>query len=231
MKVILRESYENLGQTGEIVEVKPGFARNWLIPQGVAYPANRFYRKLFDAEREQLVRMDQQKREAAEKISEKGRGVQLEFVVRVNEKGQMFGAVTNRDIADKLEDQGIEVDRRKIALPEPIKRLGEYTITVKPYGEVNFDITVNVVPEEMPQELRALSIRELVEGETGIVEAVEEPELGEATVDPVETGAEEAAVPDAEVVEAEEPSPEAAEENAGETEEAEEDKEEEKEEK
>ncbi|MCB2213638.1 50S ribosomal protein L9 [bacterium] len=164
MKVLLRESYENLGRTGDIVDVKPGFARNFLVPQGIAYPANPFYRKRFEAERESLLRVDAERRSRAEAVAERATGARVEFKVRVSERGQMFGAITNGNIADALHEQGVEIDRRKIVLPAPIKNLGEHSIVVRPHGDVEFNVLVQVIPESTPEALRELSIRELVEG-------------------------------------------------------------------
>jgi len=166
MKVILRESYENLGRTGDAVDVKPGFARNYLVPQGIAYPANRFYRKRFEAEREALFRKDSERRSRAEAVAERALGAKVEFKVRVSERGQMFGAITNANIADALAEQDLQIDRRKISLASPIKTLGEHTVQVRPHGDVVFDVLVQVIPESAPEALRELSIRELVEGIT-----------------------------------------------------------------
>ncbi|MBS1262362.1 MAG: 50S ribosomal protein L9 [Calditrichaeota bacterium] len=164
MKVILRESYENLGRTGDVVDVKPGFARNFLVPHGIAYPSNEFYRRRFTAERDALLRRDEERRTRAETVAERASGAKLEFKMRVSERGQMFGAITNANIAEKLAEQGVEVDRRKIVLPQPIKNLGEHTVVVRPHGDVEFELLVHVVPESAPEALRELSIRELVEG-------------------------------------------------------------------
>lgn len=210
MKVILRESWENLGAPGDIVEVKPGFARNFLVPQGVAYPANRFYRRLFEVERDELVRRDEEARKRAEGVAEKGHEVEIEFQVKIGERGKMFGAITNTMIAEKLAEHGIEVDRRKILLPEPLKTTGTHTVLVRPHGLVEFEVKVNLVAEEGQEELRELSIRELVEGETGIitpekleeaVEAIEGNEEGTVLVPqadlvtPAEDAGDDAAIP------------------------------------
>ncbi|GBE30930.1 50S ribosomal protein L9 [bacterium BMS3Bbin04] len=166
MKVILRESYESLGRTGDDVDVKPGFARNYLVPQGIAYPANRFYRKRFEAEREALLHVDSERRSRAEAVAERAVGAKVEFKVRVSERGQMFGAITNVNIADALAEQDIQIDRRKISLSTPIKTLGEHQVEIRPHGDVIFKVLVQVIPESAPEALRELSIRELVEGIT-----------------------------------------------------------------
>jgi len=214
MKVILRETYENLGRPGDVVNVKPGFARNFLVPQGIAYPENAFYRRLFENEREDLLHRDAELRSAAEAVAKKGEGAKIEFVVRVSERGQMFGAITNRDIAAKLAEQGIEVDRRKISLSEPIKTTGEHSVVVKPHGDVAFDVYINIIPEVAEEELLDEELaRELAEamGETDKTDEVQ----------PVETPAEAAERGEgAEVVEVEPvEKPESAEETAAESEE------------
>jgi large subunit ribosomal protein L9 len=183
MKVILRESYENLGRTGDEVDVKPGFARNFLVPQKIAYPANPFYRKRFEAERDALERVDAERRSRAEAVAERATGAKVEFKVRVSERGQMFGAITSSNIAEKLAEQEIQIDRRKINLPNPIKTLGEHLIQVRPHGDVMFDVMVHIVPESAPEALRELTIRELVEGITEeelAAQAAEEAAAAEA---------------------------------------------------
>jgi len=152
MKIILRETYESLGRTGEIVEVKDGFARNYLVPQGIAYPQNDFYARLFDTEREELLRRDSLARAQAEEMAGKAAGVEVSFTVKIGDRGKMFGAITNSDIAAELLSQGMEIDRRKIALPEPIKTTGEHFVPVKLHGEVGFTVRVEVIPEAPPED-------------------------------------------------------------------------------
>jgi large subunit ribosomal protein L9 len=165
MKVILRATYDTLGTTGDIVDVKPGFGRNFLIPQGIAYPNTRFYQRLFDSERKNLVRKDEEARTRADAVAQKGQGTSIEFVVHVSNRGQMFGAVTKADIAERLIENDIKIDKRKIMLPEPIKSLGEHIVKVKPHGAVEFDVNVSVVPDQLQEEVEELSIKQLVEGE------------------------------------------------------------------
>ena len=196
MKVILRQTHENLGRPGDEVEVKPGYARNYLVPQGIAYPLNRFYKKLFEAERDLLMKADAEARLAAEEVAKQGIGVEIEFNVKIGDRGKMFGAITNNDIAKALAEKGVDVDRRKIALPAPINTTGEHIVTVKPHGDVAFDIKVTLIGEEAKGQLRQLSIKELVEGETG--EILPEEEMAEA----VEEAAENVGVEVVELVEA-----------------------------
>lgn len=152
MKIILRESYELLGHPGDIVEVKGGFARNFLVPNRIAYPNNKFYKRLFEQEREELFRRDAQARAEAEKVAGEATDVKIEFIVKIGDRGKMHGAITNADIAARLKETGIEVDRRKIALPQPIKTTGEHRIRVKLHADVGFDVIVTVSPETSPPE-------------------------------------------------------------------------------
>jgi|GEM_PF-220288 len=203
MKIILRETYEGLGLTGDEVNVKPGFARNFLVPQGIAYPGNRFYRKLFEAERAELLRKDEERKVKAEAVASKGQGAEIEFVVHIGNRGQMFGAITKADIAEKLAEQEIEIDRRKIILPEPIKSIGEHTVKVKPHGAVAFDVKVIVTPDALPEETEELTIRQLVNGEGDLSPEERAALLAEAAEEALEAAAEgEEATPEAEVEEA-----------------------------
>lgn len=177
MKVILRQSHENLGRPGDEVEVKPGYARNFLVPQGIAYPLNRFYKKMFESERDALLKADAAARVEAEAVAGKGDGVEIDFEVKIGDRGKMFGAITSANIAEALAEKGIEVDRRKIALPSPLNTTGEHNVVVKPHGDVVFNVKVTLTGIEAKGQLRTLSIRELVDGETGEImteEAIEE---------------------------------------------------------
>lgn len=200
MKVILRETHENLGRPGDVVDVKPGFARNYLIPQGIAYSHNKFYIRMFEEERDDLLKRDAELRAAAEGLAKKGEGAKVEFVVRMSNRGQMFGAITNRDIAEKLNEQGIEVDRRKIALPAPIKDPGEHLIVVKPHGDVAFDVIVMVIPEVVEEELSDELAEELAEA---MGEGAEEAAEGTEGAEAAEAADGEAPAEGAEVVEVE----------------------------
>ncbi len=152
MKIILRETYEGLGAPGDVVEVAGGYARNYLVPQGIAYPKNRFYEKRFQSEREDLLRRDALARARAEETAGQAAGVELEFIVKIGDRGKMFGAITNADIAKGLAEKGVEVERRKIQLKEPIKTTGAYEIPVKLHGEVGFTVKLQVIPEAPPED-------------------------------------------------------------------------------
>ena len=147
MKIILREDYEGLGEAGESVVVKDGFARNFLIPKGIAFLANNQNQKRFENERRarDLKKVKDQHR--AEELAKKLENVSCTISVQVGEEDKMFGSVTSQNIADSLKEQGYDIDRRKIVLDEPIKSLGIYSVPVKLHSEVEASVKVWVVKE------------------------------------------------------------------------------------
>lgn len=147
MKVILRQDYENLGKVGDIVKVKPGFARNYLLPNKIAYPALPNYVKMLEEEGRQKQQRLRKEKAGAEELAARLEKVSLTISVSVGEEDRMFGAVTSQDIADGLKEQGHEVDRRKIVLDEPIKALGIYQVPIKVHPEVEAQVKVWVVKE------------------------------------------------------------------------------------
>ena len=147
MEVILRQSIENLGHPGDIVKVKPGFARNYLLPRGLAYEATPGNRKRIERERESLEAAEATRRSAAQELADKLEQVNLTFAARVGEEGKLFGSVTTTDIAQQLEAQGIHIERRQIDLHEPIKALGVYRVPVKLHADVKPEIKVWVIKQ------------------------------------------------------------------------------------
>lgn len=147
MKVILRQDYENLGKTGEIVNVKPGFARNFLLPNKIAYPALPNFVKMLEEEGRQKQQRQRKDKKIAEELAAQLEKVSVTIQASVGEEDKMFGAVTSQDIADALAKEGHEVDRRKIVLDEPIKALGIYQVPIKIFPEVEANIKVWVVKE------------------------------------------------------------------------------------
>jgi large subunit ribosomal protein L9 len=148
MEVILREEVPHLGTTGDIVKVKPGYARNYLLPRGLAVAADRRNVK----ELEHLKRVSAEKRDrerrAAETLAQKLTALRLSIKARAGEEGKLFGSVTNQDIEKALEAAGHPIDRRRIRLAEPIKTLGEHMIPVHLGTGVDAHLTVIVAPEE-----------------------------------------------------------------------------------
>jgi large subunit ribosomal protein L9 len=148
MKVILRQDYENLGRFGDIVEVKDGYARNYLIPRRIALPATPGNIKIVETEKKQKAFKLEKERRNAQRIAEQISGLEIRIPVRAGENDRLFGSVTSQVIADKLSKHGIEVDRRKIQLEEPIKTLGSYDIPIKLHPEISVNLKVHVVREE-----------------------------------------------------------------------------------
>jgi large subunit ribosomal protein L9 len=146
MEVILRAAVDNLGEPGEIVKVSNGFARNFLIPRGVAYEATPGNKKRIAQERARLEAAEQARRAAAQGVAAKLEPIQLTFSVRVGDEGKLFGSVTSADIANQLHAQGFaEIEKRMIELHEPIKALGVYKVPVKLHAGVHPEIKVWVI--------------------------------------------------------------------------------------
>jgi large subunit ribosomal protein L9 len=148
MQVILRERLENLGNAGDVVSVKPGYARNYLVPKGLAYEATDANLKRIGREREQAVRREAEAVGAARESAKAIEGLSVTFTARAGEEGKLFGSITSSDIAEKLAEQGVEIDRRQIQLDEPIKALGVFTVPVRLHSEVRPELKVWVVKEE-----------------------------------------------------------------------------------
>ena len=147
MEIILRQAVENLGHTGDIVKVSPGYARNYLIPRGLAYEATSGNKKRLEAERARLEAAENERRGAAQGIASTLENVSLTFSARVGEEGKLFGSVTAADIAQQLEAQGIHIEKRQIDLHEPIKALGVYRVPVRLHADVKPEIKVWVIKQ------------------------------------------------------------------------------------
>lgn len=147
MEIILREDVQHLGRAGEVVKVKDGYARNYLLPKGLAYPATEGNRKRITFEAERIARQRATEKEGAEAEAAKLAGLSLTFPMKVGEEDKLYGSVTAGDIQRRLEEQGLHVDKRKIDLPEPIRALGEFRVGIKLHSEVRPEITVVVVKE------------------------------------------------------------------------------------
>jgi len=145
MKVILNDHVEHLGERGDAVTVKPGYARNYLLPQGLAYPDTPGNRRRFEEEQDRWEEMDLQRRSAADKLAADLKGTELVFERRAGENDVLFGSVNLVDIGRALADKGFDIDRRRIQLHEPIKELGTQTVDVRVYMDTSVAITVHVV--------------------------------------------------------------------------------------
>lgn len=147
MEVILRQSIDRVGAPGDIVKVSPGYARNFLLPRGLAYEATPGNKKRIAQERSRLEAAEAARREAAEGLAKRLEEVSVTFSARVGDEGKLFGSVTAADIAQQLETQGFHVEKRQIDLPEPIKALGVYRVPVRLHPEVKPEIKVWVIKQ------------------------------------------------------------------------------------
>lgn len=147
MEIILRQSIENLGKPGDIVKVSPGYARNYLLPRGLAYEATPGNRKRIATEKARLEAAEQERITAAQGLAERLENVQLTFSARVGEEEKLFGSVTTSDIAHQLQAQGFDIEKKQIDLHEPIKTLGVYKIPVRLHAEVKPEIKVWVIKQ------------------------------------------------------------------------------------
>jgi large subunit ribosomal protein L9 len=147
MEIILREDVQHLGKVGEIVKVKDGYARNYLLPKGLAYLATEANKKKIAYEGERIAKQRASEKSAAETEATRLVGVQISFAVKVGEEDKLYGSVTAGDIQRKLEELGIHVDKRKIDLPEPIRELGEFSVGIKIHPDVRPEVRITVVKE------------------------------------------------------------------------------------
>jgi len=147
MEVILRQAVENLGHPGDLVKVSPGFARNYLLPRGIAYEATPGNLKRIAQEKQRLEAAETSRRDTAQELADKLEQVSLTFSARVGEEGKLFGSVTAADIAQQLEAQGFHVEKRQIDLHEPIRTLGVYRVPVRLHADVKPEIKVWVIKQ------------------------------------------------------------------------------------
>ncbi|MFZ3105931.1 MAG: 50S ribosomal protein L9 [Candidatus Hydromicrobium sp.] len=154
MKVILTNYHEKLGDVGDTVEVKSGYANNYLIPNGLAVPATKGNINQMKLVKQAAVKLEARNIKEAEEFAKKLEGIQVTFIVKTGEEGKLYGSITNKDIAEKIsEERKIEIDRKKIDMQEHIKEIGEYEIELKLYKEVKSSVKVIVEPDEESKEL------------------------------------------------------------------------------
>jgi large subunit ribosomal protein L9 len=147
MRVILRQDFETLGEAGKVLTVKDGYARNFLIPRGIALEATERNQRIFDQDKLRLAARKNREKKQAETLQTKLEGVSVTATVPVGEEDRVFGSVTTQDIADMLAAKGFEIDKRKILLDEPLKALGFYEVPVKLHSDVQALIKVWVVKQ------------------------------------------------------------------------------------
>lgn len=148
MELILKTTVDNLGEEGDVVTVKPGFGRNYLIPQQFATLASKQAIRLLEIEKVAIEKRKAESRAEAEELSKKLAGITISIAKKVGEEGKLYGSVNSADIAEKLAEVGIEIDKRTILLSEPIKSLGETIVPVKTgyqaFGEIKVEIVAEV---------------------------------------------------------------------------------------
>lgn len=147
MKIILKQDHDGLGKFGDIVDVKDGYARNFLIPREIAIHANDRNMRMLEQDRKRLEVKQSKEKRSAEDLAKTLEPVSLTATVTVGEEDKVFGAVTSQDIAELLKAKGFEIDRRKIVLDEPLKALGVYEVPIKLHSEVEAKVKVWVVKE------------------------------------------------------------------------------------
>ena len=144
MEVILLEKIDKLGQMGDVVKVKNGFARNFLLPRKKALRANKTNRKYFEDKRVELEAVNLQRKDEAKIVADKMEGLHIIIVRQASEGGQLYGSVSSRDITTALKDQGIKIEKGQIDLNSPVKELGKFNIPVKLHPEVEIEIAITV---------------------------------------------------------------------------------------
>jgi large subunit ribosomal protein L9 len=147
MKVILRKNFDQLGKVGEIVNVKDGYARNFLIPRQIAYQATKGNILSLEEEKKQILKKEAKELDTAKNLAAELEKVSVTIPVTVGEEDKIFGTVTNQMIADSLKEKGFDIDRRKIEITEPIKALGIYNVAVKIHPLVSASVKIWVVRE------------------------------------------------------------------------------------
>lgn len=189
-EVILLQRVDHLGQMGDVVKVRPGYARNFLLPQGKAIRANEANRSRFDRERAQLEAQNIKRREEAERLSERMDGLAVILIRQAGDSGSLYGSVSPRDVAEAVTEAGFTISRQQVSLAHPIKSLGLYEVKVSLHPEVTVPVIVNVArsAEEAERQARgeATSVEEEAElaGDEAVIE-------GEIVTDEAEVAAEE----------------------------------------
>src|SRR2546423_14434443 len=181
--VLLREDVDNLGARGEIVKVKPGYARNYLLPRKLAVEATPGNVRQIEAERAALLKREARERSTAEAQSTQMKDLRLTFERKVGEHGLLYGSVTTMHIADALKEKGYEVDRRRVHLYEPLKETGDYTVTVRLHRDVNVEIPVTVKGEGGAQTSGAAEASTAESPASAETQSVETTEGGEAATE------------------------------------------------
>jgi large subunit ribosomal protein L9 len=182
VELILLQRVEKLGQMGEIVKVKPGFARNYLLPQKKALRATTENRKFFDNQKAQLEAQNLRRKAEAERVAERVHGLAVVIIRQAGESGSLYGSVSNRDISEACTASGLTIGRDQVVLNHPIKTLGLTQIRVILHPEVSIGVTVNVArsPEEAERQVRGESVGAAAEREEApTAESIFDPGAGD----------------------------------------------------
>lgn len=147
MEVILRDDVRSVGKAGELVRVKPGYARNYLLPQGLAYEATEGNKKRIAAETKARSARLSSEKAGAEEFARTLGALNITLTGKAGEEGKLFGSITAQDVADAIAAHGHEVDKRRVEMDQPIKALGEHTVAIRLHPEVHADVRVTVVAE------------------------------------------------------------------------------------
>ena len=193
MEVILLERIEKLGQMGDVVNVKPGYARNYLLPRKKALRASEASRAVFQEQRAQLEAENLKNRQKAEGIATEVNGRTIIIVRQASDSDQLYGSVTTRDIANGITESGVTIDRRQVILPNPIKTVGMHSVRIDLHPEVTTEIVANIARSEEEAEMQARGERVNRDGD--VIDIAEEEAALEA-----EAVFEESAEPDVEAV-------------------------------
>jgi len=153
LEVILKKYQENLGDVGDIVKVKDGYAKNYLIPNDIALRATRGNIKQMELVKKSIQKIEARNIEEAQKLAQQLTDLEITFKVKASKEGKLYGSITNKDIAEKIaEERNIEVDKKKIALDDHLKEVGSHDVEIKLYKDVRSMVKVNLVGEEEPPE-------------------------------------------------------------------------------
>ena len=152
MEIILLEPVKNLGKSGEKVDVKNGYARNYLIPRGVALRANKENLVVYESRKAEIDKANADKQSAAEKIAKKLNGIEITIIRQAAEDGRLFGSVTVREIAEQIKEKGFDIDSKSVDLLNPIRAIGVSKVKVSLHAEVNVEVSVNVARSETEAE-------------------------------------------------------------------------------
>ncbi|MFZ3136259.1 MAG: 50S ribosomal protein L9 [Thermodesulfovibrionales bacterium] len=147
MKVILKEDVKSIGSMGQVVDVSDGFARNYLVPRGLAVEANVKNIRSLEHEKKVIQEKARKVKNSVQDLADRLANMTVVIKTKAGEEGKLFGSVTTMDIAEQLKNQGIEIDKKKISLDEPIKRLGTYAVNLKLHSEITAQVNMQVIEE------------------------------------------------------------------------------------